>query len=517
MIGTGNKRELARRELARRELARRQLMVFTCYTFPQYVVGGAHALLGSYLEQVERYVASGGQEGIGRLMVFEPPRHGKSELVSVRFPAWFLGRNPDMPVIEASCTAELAVGFSRRVRNLVRDTPFQNVFGGRAGLRPEETVRLAEDTQAVEEWGLAGHRGGLKAAGVGGAIIGRGAKLAIIDDPFRDRKDAESKATRDAVDDWYRSTLYTRVEDGGAIVLMHQRWHADDLAGRLLRRMVTDEGADQWVILCLPAVAEEWARTETVDRRALQEGWWKGPDPLGRAPGEVLWERKYPAAALEGIRANIGGYEWDALYQQRPRRMEGTLIRAYEIRIVDAVGDPAQGGARAEGDAREVRYWDLAVSGRETADYICGARVGYRAADGRYRIMDVRRMRGPWADARGAMKAVMLADGAEVPQGIEVAGQQAGYFQELQRDPDLQGRVLVAVNPQQAGNKEVRAQVWASRIPDGLIEMVEAGWNDAFIAECLAFPRGQYDDQVDGVSGAFQMLTTRMDVQLGFA
>jgi len=126
-------------------------------------------------------------------------------------------------------------------------------------------------------------------------------------------------------------------------------------------------------------------------------------------------------------------------------------------------------------------------------------------------------MRGPWADARGAMKAVMLADGAEVPQGIEVAGQQAGYFQELQRDPDLQGRVLVAVNPQQAGNKEVRAQVWASRIPDGLIEMVEAGWNDAFIAECLAFPRGQYDDQVDGVSGAFQMLTTRMDVQLGFA
>ena len=491
-------REEARRELARRELARRRLIEFACYSYPQYRPGRAHLLLASYLEQVERFVVSGGREGIGRLMVFEPPRHGKSELVSVRFPAWFLGRNPDLPVIEASCTADLATSFARQVRNIVRDVPFQNVFGNRSGLAPEQQVMLSEDSQAAEAWGIAGHRGGLKAAGVGGAIIGRGAKLAIIDDPFRDRRDAESKPVRDAVDDWYRSTLYTRLEDGGAIVLMHQRWHADDLAGRLLRRMAENPAADRWTVLCLPAVAEEWARTDGVDVAAMRQGWWRGPDPLGRAPGEPLWPEKYPAEALAAIRETIGGYEWDALYQQRPRRLEGALIRAYEIGVVTDETPP-------DGQ-REARYWDLAVSGRDSADYVCGARVRYNPATGRYRIVDVVRLRGPWADARAEMVRVMLSDPPQVMQGIEVAGQQAGYYQELQRDPELQTRVIVPVNPREVGNKTVRAQVWASRIGDGLIEMVEAGWNDAFVAECLAFPLGEHDDQVDAVSGAVQML-----------
>jgi len=473
-------RELARQERARRELAKRRLIEFARYTFRQYRAAAVHRLLASYLEEVERYVSTGGREGIGRLMVFMPPRHGKSELVSVRFPAWFL-----------------ATGFSRQVRNIVQDMPFRALWGDKSAA--ERPVRIADDSRAANAWDLAHHRGGMVAAGVGGAIIGRGAHLGIIDDPFRDRNDAESQTVRDRTDDWYRSTFYTRLEEGAAVVLMHQRWHEDDLAGRLLRRMVEEEGADQWTVLCLPGVAEEWAAqvepSEVIE--ALRSGFWMGVDPLGRRPGEALWPGKYDRETLARIRANVGGYEWDALYQQRPRRKEGAVIKAHLIEIVDAVPERIQ--------VRWARYWDLAVSGRERADFIAGARVG-RGSDGRLYIADMARMPGPWADARPRMKRVMLA----VEQGIEVSGQQGGYFQELQRDPDLQGLALRGVDPQRVGNKEVRANVWASRIEDGLVRMLRGPWNDAFIAECLAFPRGAHDDQVDAVSGAVQMLPAGM-------
>jgi len=256
-----SKRDVAQAELAKRELARRHLIDFSTYTFPQYQVAAHNILLAQYLESVERYVSTGGAEGIGRLMVFMPPRHGKSELVSVRFPTWFLGRNPDKRVILASVTASLATGFSRQGRNIIQGVAYQAVFGNQSG--QDEPVGLSEDSRSAEAWNLAGHRGGLVAAGVGGSIIGRGAHLGIIDDPFKDRADAESQVVRDRVDDWYRSTFYTRLEDGSAVVLMHQRWHADDEAGRLLKRMVEDEGADQWVVLNLPAIAEEW--TEQVE------------------------------------------------------------------------------------------------------------------------------------------------------------------------------------------------------------------------------------------------------------
>jgi len=487
-----------RQELARRELARRDLIAFAWYTFRGYQAAAVHRLLAQYLEAVERYVSTGGREGIGRLMVFMPPRHGKSELVSKRFPAWFLGRNPDARVILASCTGSLAYDFSRSVRGIVMDDPFQAVFGIRSG--QEERVELSRESRAVDAWNVEGRRGGLVAAGVGGSIIGRGADLAVIDDPFKDRNEAESKATRDRIDAWYRSTLYTRLEEAGAVVLMHQRWHSDDLAGRLIRRML--DGGDQWTVLALPALAEDWARPredeEDWERQvvaACESGYWIGRDPLGRAPGAALWAEKYDLDALAAIRDNIGGYDWDALYQQRPRRLEGALIRAHEIPIVD----------QAPEGLRQARYWDLAVSGRESADYIAGARVG-RASDGRMYIIDVARFPGPWADARPRMVQVMRRDGAGVEQGIEISGQQGGYFQELQRDEALSGVPVRGVDPRHVGNKEVRANVWASRIEDGLVAMVRGPWNDAFVAEAVAFPRGQHDDQVDAVSGAVQML-----------
>jgi hypothetical protein len=197
---------------------------------------------------------------IKRLMIFSPPRHGKSELVSRRFPAWYLGRNPDRQVISASYGADLAADFGRDVRNIVASPEFTVLFGG---------VGLAEDSGAKHRWHT--NRGGsYVAAGVGTAITGRGADILNIDDPTKDREAAESVLVREATWGWYTSTAYTRLMPGGAVILTMTRWHQDDLAGRLLAEQ--ESGGDRWEILSLPALDDDgsalWPERYDVD--ALQ-------------------------------------------------------------------------------------------------------------------------------------------------------------------------------------------------------------------------------------------------------
>ncbi|MFT9071094.1 MAG: terminase family protein, partial [Acetobacter orientalis] len=230
--------QTAQNELATRKQARTSLLGFTHYTMPDYRCGPHHALLCQKLEAVA-------QGHITRLMVFMPPRHGKSELVSRRFPAWYLGQHPTRQVIAASYGATLAQDFGRSVRNLVTTQPFQALFPG---------VKLAPDSAAKDVWHTA-QGGSYTAAGVGGGLTGKGAHLAIIDDPIKDRQEAESPARRLAVWAWYRAVLRTRLMPGGAIVLVMTRWSPDDLAGRLLADMQNATG-EAWHTLSLPAVAE---------------------------------------------------------------------------------------------------------------------------------------------------------------------------------------------------------------------------------------------------------------------
>lgn len=257
--------EEARRELARRELARRELFAFCRYVMPVYPEARHLRLLCAYLELAERYLASGGETGISRLMVNLPPQYWKSTTCSVLFVAWLLGRNPEMRGILGSYNASLATTFSRRTRETVRSEAYRRIFGDLAGR--EDVVMLAGDSSAVESWDLAGHFGGLTAAGVGGGITGKSAHFIIIDDPHKDRADAESERSREAVWNWYTSAVYTRLQSNSVIIVMQTRWHADDLSGRLLKAMATDALADQWTVLCLPALAEAWppAATATVE------------------------------------------------------------------------------------------------------------------------------------------------------------------------------------------------------------------------------------------------------------
>jgi predicted phage terminase large subunit-like protein len=258
--------------------ARQSLLGFTEYTLPQYQRAAHHELIAEKLEAVER-----GE--IDRLMIFMPPRHGKSELASKRFPAWCLGRNPKRQIIAASYNSDLANDFGRNVRNIIAEPEFGQVFNG---------VTLAPDSQAANRMNT--NKGGTYvAAGVGTAVTGRGADIALIDDPFKDREEADSERRRETVWDWYRSTLYTRLMPGGAIVLIQTRWHEDDLAGRLL-----EQERDQWDVLELPALHPE-----------------RG----------ALWPEWYDETALLRIKETIGPREWSALYQQQPQPDEGTFFQ----------------------------------------------------------------------------------------------------------------------------------------------------------------------------------------------
>lgn len=263
---------------ARRE-AKESLLKFTEYTLPNYEAANHHLQICESLEAVER-------GDIDRLMIFMPPRHGKSELGTKRFPPWYVGRNPDKQIITASYGAELATSFGREVRNIVSSQSYGNVFD----------TRLSEDSKAANRWNTS-DGGVYVATGVGGAIVGKGAHIALIDDPIKDRKSADSETDRDNVYDWYRGTLYHRLMPKGAIILIQTRWHEDDLAGRLLRDM--DNGGDQWEVLELPAVTDD----------------------------KPLWPEWYDLKALNRIKTAIGPRDWSALYQQNPTPDEGTYFK----------------------------------------------------------------------------------------------------------------------------------------------------------------------------------------------
>lgn len=248
----GYRPEEAKRELAKRELARRHLVDFSEYVSPWYHAAYNHRVIGEYLEQVEIYIRTKGKQGIGRLLIFKPPRTGKSEQATIHFPSWVLGRLPDTRVILTSYGADLAVKFSRKMRALVGSERYVNVFGERAAARnvslssgllvknsegqgDEETrgrgdggflepVEISSDSRAAEAWDLASpHRGGVTAAGVGGGITGMGAHLFVVDDPFKNREEAERDSQRELVWEWWTSTALTRLEDGGAVVGMLTR------------------------------------------------------------------------------------------------------------------------------------------------------------------------------------------------------------------------------------------------------------------------------------------------------
>jgi hypothetical protein len=251
--------------------------------------------LAPHLDLLNRRLLDTAAGRTRRLMVFAPPRHGKSQLVSVYLPAWFLGVYPDKRVILSSYEASFAAGWGRKVRDILAEHG-EAVFG----------LKLRSDSTAADRWDLAGHAGGMMTAGVGGPLTGKGADLFILDDPVKNAEEAMSQALRDKCWDWFLSTAYTRLEPGAAVVLIMTRWHPDDLSGRILARQ--EETGALWDVVSLPALAE-------------------ADDPLGRKPGEALWPERYPVESLNEIRSTQGSMWFQAMYQQSPTLPEGNLFK----------------------------------------------------------------------------------------------------------------------------------------------------------------------------------------------
>lgn len=532
----------AKLELARRELARRHLVDFECYIAPYYRPARHHRLVGEYLEQVELYIRTKGKEGIGRLLILEPPRHGKSEQVSRHFPAWVLGRLPDTRIILASYGADLATKFSRAARDVVLSDQYRAVFGDlatRANHRDTEStefslggelpVVLSEDSRSVVSWDLkAPQRGGLMAAGVGGGITGTGAHLMIVDDPVKNREEAESEANREKIWEWWTSTAYTRLEDGAAVVGMLTRWHADDWAGRLLKAMATDAKADRWTVVCLPAVAEsasanhrdtesteillgenkerEEKSFEEYQRGRMLEGVWVNEsDPLGREAGEALWPEKYNEEDLERIRANIFEYDFEALYQQSPYNRMGNFFRREWFTIVDAP-------PKMEEIVSRMWFWDKAGSQTVTkgTNYACGG-VLTLTKDELVYVEKVARKQCTPGERDELMKSEMKADQA-TGRLIDCIWHQQDPGSAGLDSAQATNRMLVKAGfglirfETVTGDKEVRAGPWSSALQGGQVRLVRGAWNEPFIEEHVAFPKGKFDDQVDMASVGYSKM-----------
>lgn len=235
-------------------------------------------------------------------MIFLPPRHSKSEFASRRFPAWCVGKHPKWQIINSTYSGDFAADFGREVRGIVKSSEYQKLFPG---------TKLAEDSQAAARWNT--QKGGsYVSAGVGGPLTGRGAHIAIIDDPFKDYQAAYSPTIRESIWKWYKNVLRTRLMPGGAIILVLTRWHDADLAGKLIKKMKSDEG-DKWDIISIPALIETEEQKQT--------------DPLYRNIGEALWPAWYDEQTLKDTKKAMSSFEWSALYQQSPVPESGNLFK----------------------------------------------------------------------------------------------------------------------------------------------------------------------------------------------
>jgi len=409
----------------------------------------------------------------GRLIISVSVRHGKSEYVSKWLTAWYLATNPDRRIILAGHEADFAARWGRAARDILTE------HGHRFG------VAVSPRSEAANRWDLtAPHTGGMLTVGVGGSPIGRGADLMIVDDPVKSYEDAMSPLRRQRVKEWWTGTMESRIEPGGAVIIVMARWHHDDLAGFLLT-----EAPDEWDELRLPAIADS------------------PDDPMGRPLGAPLWPERFDLPELErrhkATSLALGETVWLAQYQQTPTTVSGGMFPEDRWQFAPAVHDSWQ-------PVRWCRGWDLAATDGG-GDWTAGVLVGARS-DGQFVVADVQRGQWSAADVRTRIAECGRTDPPGTRIELPQDPGQAGKDQAQQLTSMLAG-TDVHTSPQ-TGSKEVRAAGWAAQQQAGNVTLVDGSWCGGFVAEHAGFPRGTHDDQVDAAASAFNGLIEQSGVSV---
>lgn len=438
--------------------ARKGLSFFTLHTKPDYLLGWVHKEI---CDELDRFLQDVADKKSPRLIITMPPRSGKSELVSRRFPAFALGRNPELQIIATSYSSDLSQRFNRDVQRVIDDEKYFELFPNtRLSNSRVRTDSRGSYIRTSDLFEIVGHAGAYRSCGVGGGITGQGADILIIDDPIKDRAQAGSKTIRDSIWDWYTSTAYTRLSPGGGVIVMATRWHTDDLIGRLIQRM--GEG-DTFRIVNYPAIAEH--------------------DELHRKAGEALHPERYPLSTLLQIQKTIGSRDWEALYQQHPVPDGGALFKLEWFRRWTASSLPPEFD-------HTLMSWDMTFKDSKNSDYVVGQVWGKKGPN--FYLLD--QVRGQWDFVKTKEMVRVLAQKwpRVVRKLVEDKANGSAVISELKST--VSG--FVPITPTES--KEARASSVTPYFEAGNVfipEDTEAPWVPHYVSELLEFPAGSHDDQ----------------------
>ena len=438
-------------EKARRALQRSFRAFFHAYRpTPRYCYGRHTWALIDELARTTAALEAGRSR---YLCVCMPFRHGKSDIASRRYPVWHLLRNPDHELIVASYNHQLATEMSFEARRCFQRAG--RIYG----------LDVESGRASVDAWRVAGRRGALYAAGLGGTITGRGAHVLIIDDYLKNREEAESPLIRDKLWDSFTCDLMTRLAPVHAVVIVANRWHIDDLVGRIRRRNDPDS----------EAYDADFPRFEHVTFPACDaDGRWLFPERFGES-----WYRQ--------LRASLGRYAWNAQAQQDPQPRSGNLLRVDRVQIAAA---PPDGLAWRWG-------WDIAATEKQRVKDDPDYTVGVKSAldGGRLYIAEV--VRGRWGTLRRneVIRQIALRDGPSTPHTIEAVGVGVDTFRTLRAELRPHGISVRKFIP--TGDKVARASALEPLFELGHVIITRASWNAPYLDELAAFPAGRHDDQVD--------------------
>ena len=428
------------------EESRSSFLTFVKKVWPDFIAGSHHKIFARKLEDVSR-------GKIKRLIINMPPRHTKSEFASNLFPAWMLGKNPKLKIIQTTHTAELSDGFGRKVKNLLMQDEFKEVF-------PD--VKLAEDSKASGRFNT--NKGGeYFAAGVGGAITGRGADLLIIDDPHSEQDALSDKKMEDAYE-WYTSGPRQRLQPGGSIVVVMTRWSVKDLTGKLLAKQ-TAESSDQWDVVEFPAIIDD----------------------------EPMWPEFWNLRELLGVKASISEQKWQAQYQQNPVGDEGAIIKREWWNVWEKEKIPPL--------QHIIQSYDTAYSKRETADFSAITTWGifYPEEGGPPNIILVDMKKGRW-DFPELKQVALEQQQYWDPETILIEAKASGM--PLTQELRMMGIPVITYTPSKGNDKHVRVNSVAPLFEAGQVWAPDHRFAEEVIEECAAFPYGDHDDLVDSTTQA---------------